>query len=196
MLGSDMDVIIPWDRDFASQDVAMSAFLSSGWQEAPPGAFYGERYWTLGAALRWIAERSQEAVDQPFALDGPVHEAVGELQEALEAGEIILSGCLEGELVPRDFPPPTWGVHTVALRDDENCLWPCVVDDGPDYDSIFRVRLRRDEVLRRWPPNAPSGSPSVSTARKEAGRSSGEPVPPLKSSAAAEARRSEWSLSG
>ena len=158
MQTDDYDVIIPWDRHFGSQDEAAAALRSKGWHEPATGVLYNERYWTLGATLRWIAERSQAAVDGPFASNARVHEAVGELQEALEAGEISLTGCLEGELVPRDFPPATWGIHTVALRDDDHRLWPCVVNDGPDNDSIFRARLRRDEVLRRWPSNTPLGS--------------------------------------
>jgi hypothetical protein len=59
----DCDIIVPWDRHFASQEEAVAAFRSSGWHEPSSGVLYNERFWTLGAALRWIAERSQEAVD-------------------------------------------------------------------------------------------------------------------------------------
>src|SRR4051812_11006901 len=95
----DYDLIIPWDRHFASQEEAVTALRSKGWHEFSSGVLSNERFWTLGAALRWIAEGSEEAVDRPFAQDDRVHEAIGELQDALEAGEVTLSGCLEGELV-------------------------------------------------------------------------------------------------
>ena len=167
MLTDDDDIIIPWDRCFASEEEAMAALRCHGWQDPSPGVAYNERYWTLGATIRWIAERSQEAVDRPLASDAAVHRAVGELQEALEAGDVGLSGCLKGEVIPRGFSPETWGIHTVALRDDGNLLRPVVLDDGPDYDSIFRVRLRRDEVLRRWPPLDVSESVPPSTQGKE-----------------------------
>jgi len=99
----DCDIIVPWDRHFASQEEAVAAFRSSGWHEPSSGLLYNERFWTLGAALRWIAERSQEAVDRPFASDARVHEAVGELQEALEAGEITLSQMLH-----------EWALHDIG----------------------------------------------------------------------------------
>ena len=73
MHAQDYDLIIPWDRHFASQDEAVTALRSEGWHEPLRGVLYNERFWRLAAALRWIAERSQEAVDWPFASDARVH---------------------------------------------------------------------------------------------------------------------------
>jgi hypothetical protein len=62
----DCDIIIPWDRHFASQEEAVAAFRSKGWHEPSKGVLYNERFWTIGAALRWIAERSQAPLIGPL----------------------------------------------------------------------------------------------------------------------------------
>src|SRR5215204_5878658 len=108
------DVIIPWDIHFPSRAEALGFLEAIKWTQ--PGALYDERYWTLGEAIRWIAERTPDAVDQAIASAEACEEATKELQEALEAGEISSTACLPNDSVPRQVPPETWGTQMVCLR--------------------------------------------------------------------------------
>jgi hypothetical protein len=158
------DVIIPWDLHFRSRAEALGFLEAMRWTQ--PGALYDERYWTLGEAIRWIAERTPDAVDQAIASAEACEEATKALQEALEAGEVSSTACLPYDSVPRQVPPETWGTHTVCLRIEGGVLTPCVMHDSAEAQTLVGVRLRREEVLKKWP-SVSEETRQLSTAAKE-----------------------------
>jgi hypothetical protein len=154
----------PPDLHFRSREDGLAYLKAIKWTQ--PGALYDERYWTPGEAIRWIAERTPEAVDQAIALEAACEEATRELQEALEAAEVSSTACLPYDSVPRQLPPETWGTHMVCLRNDDGVVTPCVMHDSAEAQTLVCVRLRRDEVLKKWP-SVGEVTHELSTAAKE-----------------------------
>ena|SRR5829696_1752845 len=55
----------------------------------------------------------------------------------------------------------------VSVRHENGVLAPCAIHDGVECETLFQVRLRRDEILERWPAQSAVGSAPLSTAAKE-----------------------------
>jgi hypothetical protein len=129
---------------------------------------YEEPHWSLGSALKWIAERSSEAVDRLSIDEEAAQAAVIALHQALERGEIHATAATAADPIPRRLPPETWGTYQVCLEDDGRLLWPRVLHDSTERGDLLNVQLRRADVIQHWPPAGPAEATPPSTAAKEA----------------------------
>jgi hypothetical protein len=109
------------------------AYLDSG--HPLLGSAYDELNWTLGDAIKWAAERTREAVDGASVDEYAAQTALTELQEALERGELHLSGVTATNPIPQRFPRETWGTYQVCLEDDGTLLWPCVLHNANNRED-------------------------------------------------------------
>jgi hypothetical protein len=121
----------------------------------------------LASAIKWIAERTRDAVDRASVDELAAQQAVCELQDALALGEVRLTGSTALDPVPRLFPPETWATYQVCLLEEGGLLWPCILHDATEREDLLYVRLRRDEVLRRWPPHDSSEAGPPNSVSKE-----------------------------
>lgn len=127
---------------------------------------YDELHWTIAEVLRWIAERTREAVDGPTLSEAQAQAAVTELHDALESGEIRATAFAPTEPLPRELPAETWSMYQLCLEQVGGVLRPFAVHDTTGLE-LKHVRLRRRDVLERWPPlELPSDGPP-STKGKE-----------------------------
>lgn len=136
-------------------------------QHGEAASDYNEVNWTLADTIKWIAERTQTAVNRLSIHEAAAERAVGELQQALERGEIRASGTTSADPLPRELRPETWGIHEMCLRDDGHLLWPIVVHHRTEDQHVLDVRLRRRDVLQSWPPFGHSPAGPVSTQGRE-----------------------------
>lgn len=132
------------------------------------GSMYGELHWTVADALRWIAERTRAAVDGISIGEEDACRALAELDEALELGEIRLIAIVPPETIPRELSPETWSAYALCFKPFGELLRPCVVHDATNEERLREVRLRRRDVLERWPSaELPAAAANLSTAAKE-----------------------------
>ena len=167
----DADFLVPRRRHSGlnnpTAEQAREAFVDFDSRHGRLGSAYDELHWTLGDAIKWIAERTREAVDSAGVDEEAAEKAVVELLDALARGEVHATGSTAADPVPRPFPPETWASHHIWLEDDGNLLWPFVAHIATEREELLYVRLPRMEVLRRWPPlDAPELVPP-STRGKE-----------------------------
>jgi hypothetical protein len=149
----------------AEEEARAFAYLDR--PEAQPGSEYDELNWSLGAVLKWIATRSRDAVNALTIDEEALWPAVSELQQSLEHGEVVASGGTVNNPLPQLLRAETWGPYILAITDEDNLFWPCVTHEASDVEYIVNVRLRRDDVLRRWPALGAPDTVPPSTQGKE-----------------------------
>ena len=126
----DADYLIPRRRhcglENPSAKAAREALAYFDSRHRLTGSAYDEPYWSLGDALKWITERTREAVDGASVDEEAAEKAVLELLNALAHGEVHATGSTARDPVPRPPLPATWVSHHIWLEDDGNLLWPFV----------------------------------------------------------------------
>jgi hypothetical protein len=167
----DADYLIPRRRhcglENPTAEAAREALAYFDSRHRLTGSAYDEPYWSLGDALKWITERTREAVDGASVDEEAATKAVVELLDALAHGEVHATGSTARNPVPRPFLPATWVSHHIWLEDDGNLLWPFVAHIAKEREELLYIRLPREELIRRWPPlNVPEAVPP-STQGKE-----------------------------
>ena len=82
-----------------------------------------------------------------------------EIEDALARSEVSVFANTRNDPVPRELPAETWSVYDlVEDRDDLIRIFPASSEANYEQE-LLNVRLRRDQILERWP--APSAGPSV-----------------------------------
>jgi hypothetical protein len=122
---------------------------------------FEEPMWTLADTARWVAERTREAIDGLTIDDERLVEIVPEIQGALAAGEVRTFAHTPNDPVPRELPSETWAVYQLAIEERGGLLWvfPLRSSASSDEQALLDIRLRRDDVLRRWPDDQGSTPP-------------------------------------
>jgi hypothetical protein len=119
---------------------------------------FQDRMWTLGDTARWVIERTQEAVDGWSIDETKLPEILLEIQDALARGEVSVFANTRNDPVPRELPAETWSVYDLVVEDRDDLIRIFPASSGANYEQeLLNVRLRRDQILERWP--APSAGP-------------------------------------
>jgi hypothetical protein len=115
---------------------------------------FDDSLWTLCDTVRWMAERTREAVNGLSIDEERLLEIVPELHEALAAGEVRAWAHTPNDPVPRELPRETWAIYALAIEEPNQLLWiiPFRCSGSPDDETVLNdIRLSREDILRRWP---------------------------------------------
>ena len=114
---------------------------------------FGDRMWTLGDTARWMIERTVEAVDGISIDQEKLLEVLPEIHAAFCAGEVSIFANTENDPVPRELPSETWSVYQLVIEERDGLIriFP-MNSSSSDYEQhLLNVRVKRDDVLQRWP---------------------------------------------
>jgi hypothetical protein len=139
------------------------------------GAFaqFQDEFWTVGAAARWIIERTQEAVNGVSVDENLLLDVLQNMQAAFARGDLSVLGSTHSNPVPKELPRATWSVYQLIVEEKNGLvrILPSNSSVSEPDTELFNLRLRRNEVLQYWPDPAvlkvPSDTAHPTTAGAE-----------------------------
>jgi hypothetical protein len=122
---------------------------------------FPERMWNLGDTARWVIERSVEAVDGLSIDEDKLVEILPDIHRALSDGEVSAFAITQNDPVPRELPAETWSVYELVIEERNGLIrvFPLISSSTEPEQHLLNVKVRREDVLQRWPDA--SSSPSV-----------------------------------
>ncbi|HMJ27150.1 MAG TPA: hypothetical protein VK512_00330 [Xanthobacteraceae bacterium] len=114
---------------------------------------FPDRMWTLGDTARWVIERTPEAVNGLSIDEEKLFEVLPEIHTALSAGEISVFANTENDPVPRELPAQTWSVYELLVEEKNGLIriFPSSSSSSDYEQHLLNLRVKRDDVLQRWP---------------------------------------------
>lgn len=114
---------------------------------------FAERMWTLGDTARWVTERTAQAVNGLSVDEEKLSRALPEIHEALASGEVAAFAHTVVDPVPRELPSETWAVYELVLEELNGLIriFPLHSSSSDHDQDVLSVRVRRGDVLQRWP---------------------------------------------
>ena len=122
---------------------------------------FPERIWSLGDTARWVAERSVEAVDGLSIDEDKLVEILPDIHRALSDGEVSAFAITQNDPVPRELPAETWSVYELVIEERNGLIrvFPLISSSTEHEQHLLNVKVKREDVLQRWPDA--SSSPPV-----------------------------------
>ncbi|MGH9678256.1 MAG: hypothetical protein ACRD36_14215, partial [Candidatus Acidiferrum sp.] len=121
---------------------------------------FRETHWTLHAALRWIADRTEASVNGAYIDEDKIEPSLTELQGALKSGAVRSWALHAHNPVPQELPWETWFSYEIAARVDHRGLITTFTERTGAEDEpprLQNLRVSRDDAVRCWPaPGDPS----------------------------------------
>ena len=127
--------------------------LFDGGTAVPP--FFDEN-WTLGETARWVIGRRLEAVNGVSIDERELFEILPEIESAFLAGEVSIFSTTENDPIPRELPAETWSLFKLVIE-PKNGLIRILALNPSNWMQLLNVRVKREEVLERWPDPASVG---------------------------------------
>jgi hypothetical protein len=155
---------------FDDPDKEDEEFRYMDWRRGTVFPVFHDPFWRPGAVVRWILERTPEAVNGWTIDERLLGETLSEIHQALRAGEIHAYGISGSDPTVREIPRVTWFAYEIWYELRNGLIHLHVVREGadfPDY-SLTHLRLDRREVISRWPaPGQAAVIPSSAGAEYE-----------------------------
>jgi hypothetical protein len=109
--------------------------------------------WTLGDTARWVIERTPDSVNGLSINEKKLFEVLDEIHEALSGGEISVFAHTTSDPVPSELPAETWSVYELIVEELNGLIriFPLNSNSTDGEQHLWNLRLKRDDVLRRWP---------------------------------------------
>ena len=131
---------------------------------------FDEQFWRFSAVVRWIQERTPQAVDGCTVDERFLETTLTELHEALKIGEIHAHGIMGPEPAIREIPKATWSAYVMGYELRNGLIYLHLFRSGADFPDrcISHLRFERREVLARWPSRCGTAAvPSTAGAEHE-----------------------------
>jgi hypothetical protein len=132
---------------------------------------FPDRMWTLGDTVRWVLERTPEAVDGLSINEEKMFEVLPEIHGALSGGEISGFATTKTDPVPRELPAETWSVYDLVVEEKDGLIriFPLNTSSVGYEQHLLNLRVKKDDVLGRWPASsdAPTSVRSITTTAAE-----------------------------
>jgi hypothetical protein len=125
---------------------------------------FSESYWSLAAAIRWIADRTEESVNGVWINEDQLQPSLTELQKALNSGAVRSWGLHAYNPVSQELPRETWYSYELAARvDDLDRIAIYPERNGAEFEPprLQNLRVARDDMVRCW--SVPGDPPPIST---------------------------------
>jgi hypothetical protein len=121
--------------------------------------------WTLGDAARWVIERTPQAVDGLSIDEEKLVEILPEIHKALSEGQISVFANTKNDPVPRELPAETWSVYELVLEERNGLIriFPLCSSATDSEQHLLNLRLKREDVLQRWPVSSEAATHVPST---------------------------------
>ena len=121
-----------------------------------------DAHWSLGMALAWITDRSEQAVvGITHGRRAPTRAAIRDLLSALRSGKLIAHGMFEGERIPHPIETAVWSTFEIVLKSmifaDHTFLptsgRPVVITQrmGPPHSRLLSATVPAAKVRKLWP---------------------------------------------
>lgn len=137
--------------------------LFDGGTAVPP--FFDEN-WTLGETARWVIGRRLEAVNGVSIDERELFEILPEIESAFLAGEVSIFSTTENDPIPRELPAETWSLFKLVIE-PKNGLIRILALNPSNWMQLLNVRVKRKDVLKRWPDPASVAIPVRSSGGAE-----------------------------
>jgi hypothetical protein len=139
------------------------------WRMGSALPLFGDDYWPLSAVVCWIQDRTPEAVDGWTVDERQLANTLGEIWDALRAGDVRAHGKAGDDPNLREIPRASWFAYVLAYENRTGLIYLHVVPDGAEAPdgSISEIYISRHEVLRRWPSSKTEVPPSSAGAEHE-----------------------------
>lgn len=131
---------------------------------------FSEKMWTLGDTARWVIERTAEAVNGLSVDEDKLFDASPQIHRALADGEVSAFAITPHNPVPSELPAETWFVYELVIEEKNGLVrtYPLNSSSSVHDQHLLNVRVRRKDVLRRWPPsNARTAAQPTTTVGAE-----------------------------
>ena len=124
---------------------------------------FPDRMWTLGDTARWVIERTPEAVDGHSIDEDKLFEILPDIHGALSDGEVSAFAITQNDPVPRELPAATWSVYQLVVEEKNGLIriFPLISSSTEHEQHLLNVKVKREDVLQRWPSSSPPSVPQT-----------------------------------
>ena len=100
-----------------------------------------------------MIERTPRAVNGLSIDEEKLFEILPEIHSALSVGEVSAFANKGNDPVPCELPAETWSVHELVVEERNGLLriFPLSSSSSAHEQHLLNVRVKREDVLRRWP---------------------------------------------
>lgn len=123
---------------------------------------FDDDLWPLSAVACWVQERTREAPNERLIDETKLLDTLNEIRLALQQGEVISYGLYGPEPTVVEIPRETWFTYALAVGEVHPGVLFLVaaIDDADTTNTIRHLKLRRFDVMRRWPVPGVTKSPA------------------------------------
>jgi hypothetical protein len=124
---------------------------------------FPDRMWTLGDTARWVIERTPEAVDGHSIDEDKLFEILPDIHGALSDGEVSAFAITQNDPVPRELPAATWSIYQLVVEEKNGLIriFPLISSSTEHEQHLLNVKVKREDVLQRWPSSSPPSVPQT-----------------------------------